>query len=631
MNDDTPSNLITVSSMAESTATPPPSLPLNVVELILAVTAQQAQVPLVSLLNVLAPAIIPAAFCSAICAMTNADYDRARDIFVCLFSKSTQAQQDAVLSILRPICARYDCEVMIFDAACRSDNLHVLEWWKVKNGSPSESPLPTLDGLYAINGAIAFGHRRVLDWWRSMDFSIAAIESNALEQAAGNGYLDTLKWVQAHPDGLPYLQQAKLKHQAAKAGRVNILDWCLQLDGNMDFDYSMWKQASAAGHVSILQWALDQGHDMVGHVQYCVDVAAGAGHIGVLDWFFEHVPAGQFAYSVWAMDMASLNGHLAVLNWFATTGLELKFTPAAVSNAYKEARKDIVQWWAKCKLYKQLMSGNLGHLRALNRVPTDVVTLASFGYDELIDKKILDKLSHAVLVEVFFHAGRHGHVQLFARWQRPYLDRVAQVELCRVVEQAIHENQVAVVRWIHHKYGPTVLNSPDLDNKIIGAAEYGHCGIMQFLLSIDRVNVSLLGRCIEAAAKWGRLDLLDLFDGFDAFAKVESSTLETAFVVAAAENGQYVVLDWWLESNLPFPSSKQAISGLIDKASANGYSLVLQWWKESGMEFQFTELALWDAIKKRQKCVIRWWIDSGLVFGPFMIEALKDAARQLAT
>ncbi|ORZ32180.1 hypothetical protein BCR44DRAFT_1392096 [Catenaria anguillulae PL171] len=145
--------------------------------------------------------------------------------------------------------------------------------------------------------------------------------------------------------------------EAARRGRIDILDWLLSSAQDFGIGIDAWavlNNASEAGHLDVLDWCVrrkvfdPQDDDAVKYTtESVVACAAGHGTVQVLDWWMQTLGGGErLQYSEWALDAASFNGHLKVLQWFKSNGLELKHHQGlVVDKAAAVGLVDVIQWW----------------------------------------------------------------------------------------------------------------------------------------------------------------------------------------------------------------------------------------------------------------------------------------------
>ncbi|ORZ38584.1 hypothetical protein BCR44DRAFT_1497192 [Catenaria anguillulae PL171] len=613
-----------------------PTLPLNVQELVLAVIASldEPPTPFLTLIHVLPPTVVPAAFCSALCTAIKDDFNHVRKGFTGLFRGGDHAHS-RFLKLLKPARDHYALGKAIISAACMAGNLSVLDWWKSMPETDPELWMAS-SSVDAVNGAIAAGHFHVVQWWTRQGHHLPAVSIDSIKKVVERGDTDMLEHLYQKSENEAVFDPVTVLEVAVALGGTDALDWYATLS-DPEITDNMWESASCGGHVTVLDWFVKMLWPLPADVEDCVDSAAENGHVNVLDWFFANAGPGSFRYSVWALDKASENGHLAVLEWFALSGLELRFTPQAYLDACEKRHVAVIEWWNKCNLYKQMLVGPSAQMMALGRVPKDSAMLAAFGCGDLIVNQDLMTMDELQFGQVVRQACGFGHVHLLQELQPLIKVKTTNdLVLFYFVSDVIENNQVACLKWLVAQFGKRCWDyANDLNqmlemNQVISdCAAQGHVEMLTYLNGMGMLE-SVRSECLEQAAQFASLCVLDLFYAFGWISTaVETSPHRDTVIQAAARSGQISVLEWWQERNLPAPSPR-TVTKAIDLASFHGRALVLEWWlKESGWSFLFSEQALWNSIRcersKNRSSVIRWWINSGLVNGLCMLETLKSA------
>lgn len=113
-------------------------------------------------------------------------------------------------------------------------------------------------------------------------------------------------------------------------------------------------------------------------------------------------------------------------------------------------------------------------------------------------------------------------------------------------------------------------------------------------------------RSLEDCIKWNCLDHLIFLAKEKKFPELKGNEIDIA-----SEYGRINILDWWIQSGIPFNYSSNA----VDMASKNGHFDVLEWWKSKDfLEFKYTSKAIDLASEFGKLEVLEWWVKSGLKF-----------------
>ncbi|KNE63395.1 hypothetical protein AMAG_08528 [Allomyces macrogynus ATCC 38327] len=200
-----------------------------------------------------------------------------------------------------------------------TNHVEVLDWWWKKFGCvPSPKDLD-----YGVVVASQCGHLATLDWWL------------ADRKRWGGGNVPTMNMA---------LNAALYKNEVA------ILDRWKRLvveshTANVD-------QSALPNSVPPQTWWSDCGFLFPSTICPVIANFTNASRGGAVDamrWWATHkLP---FFYSPEAMDCASLYGHLAVLDWWLRESrVEPLYTAAAVGNASRQARANVLEWWKQSGL-----------------------------------------------------------------------------------------------------------------------------------------------------------------------------------------------------------------------------------------------------------------------------------------
>ncbi|ORZ38512.1 hypothetical protein BCR44DRAFT_1428413 [Catenaria anguillulae PL171] len=383
----------------------------------------------------------------------------------------------------------------------------------------------------------------------------------------------------------------------------------------------------------MLQFAKSRNYTLPSQTAACVDGAAANGHVHVLKWWYQHIGRNQaLSYTIDAMDRASANGHVAVLDWFCQSGLELRFTPAALRIAHENGHHDVVNWWHNCPLYASMAVGRPLPLNAFQQTIPDFLMICAFGLSDRLTPDIIGAQSMESLLHALTVACREGQVSVLDLINRHSNLQKRSADLHLLLKEAAKCNQPTVLQW-----GFRFLPSDGCDpgwwlSSVRVALKRGYINVLELLLAADYLSWDdYAADYFESACEGGCISsLVFLKDAYAAAVDSCSVDVYETAVMAAACHGHVHVLVWLRQNGLDFTAHDEYNwAKVVDAASACGHVHVLQWWMANKLPWQFTEQALWDAVKSKNGELIQWWIDSAQVRGEFMLAMLHDALDEL--
>lgn len=143
-------------------------------------------------------------------------------------------------------------------------------------------------------------------------------------------------------------QSERLPALASVHGRVDVLEWWRLCDSipHKVYDAEPVDAACRAGHVHVLQWWADSGLELK-YTDAALEHASASGHIVVLDWFAQ----SGFPLKIGrVLDSASAAGRTDVLEWWRRSGRELKYGASALMHASVSGHIDVLEWWLRSGL-----------------------------------------------------------------------------------------------------------------------------------------------------------------------------------------------------------------------------------------------------------------------------------------
>ena len=178
---------------------------------------------------------------------------------------------------------------------------------------------------------------------------------DGVNEAAKNGYLDILNWIESFTDGI-YPNQTGLNF-AAKNGHVKILQWLADRSINTTDNHPLlW--AAETGKVKVIQWYFESAtpHEKSLLDQKVVNNAAHRGNLDVLKWFSLLPPPYNLYPDQLGVDGALLNydgNTVKVLEWISNLPPPHNLLPHAqyLVEPVLEGRMDVLKWAAEHGLY----------------------------------------------------------------------------------------------------------------------------------------------------------------------------------------------------------------------------------------------------------------------------------------
>ncbi|ETI33302.1 hypothetical protein L914_19243, partial [Phytophthora nicotianae] len=198
--------------------------------------------------------------------------------------------------------------------------------------------------------------------------------------AVSNGKLETVKWLLERKLYPPSDEESNVIDEAAKYGRLEILQFFHGLNTVMTMDEDapesrltiqvnkLWAKshaidlAAAHGHLAVIQWL--HMHRKEGCTANAMDGAATYGHLHVVQWLQENRDEGCTTV---AMDAAASNGHMSILQYLQINRSEgcsasIMDGPAKKGdlNMLKWLHENRADWCTNWILKYAVYSGHLG-------------------------------------------------------------------------------------------------------------------------------------------------------------------------------------------------------------------------------------------------------------------------------
>ncbi|CAK4619305.1 hypothetical protein LEN26_009107 [Aphanomyces euteiches] len=210
-----------------------------------------------------------------------------------------------------------------------------------------------------VDKAASLGHLHIVQWLLE-EKRAPGHTSRAMNEAAGNGHLEVVKYLHA---------------RNTNACTPDAMD-----------------MAAGNGHLHVVQWLHENRTE--GCTVNAFNLAAGNNHLAVVQWLVHHRREGGSAH---AMDLAAKNGHLEMVQWLHHN-TNYGCTPRAVDRAVQANHVQVAMWLLQnrregCSKYvveRAVHSGNLEMLQWLySNIPNvqfeePLVVAAERGYVDIL-------------------------------------------------------------------------------------------------------------------------------------------------------------------------------------------------------------------------------------------------------
>lgn len=128
--------------------------------------------------------------------------------------------------------------------------------------------------------AAIHGELETLQWLRRQEPPCPWLPSDCAELAVARGHFEVLKWVAGQAPATRH----NVCWSAARAGRLDILQWARAQKPAYDWGESTTQAAAGWGHLEILQWLRKQSPPCPWDVAACAVEAAYGGHLQTVRW-----------------------------------------------------------------------------------------------------------------------------------------------------------------------------------------------------------------------------------------------------------------------------------------------------------------------------------------------------------
>ncbi|ORZ31981.1 hypothetical protein BCR44DRAFT_1463422 [Catenaria anguillulae PL171] len=238
-------------------------------------------------------------------------------------------------------------ELAIHEATAAA-HLDVLRWWK-------DSGLELkFDAHRIVQHCTNYGRADCLEWWTiesrliTREEAAKQVPAYDMVNCSLDEYWIGLKWRQAHNFIITGGMLGCLTELAAEIGRMDVLQWWLEVDDDVSKRCSAVLNAAAAvGQLEVIEWTVGRLNelgvkDWVSGCDTLVDAASSRGHVNVLEWW--KCSGLDLTYTHLAIDDACANGHLDVIKWWSESGLLCRFTGRCVDKAAGGGHVEILRW-----------------------------------------------------------------------------------------------------------------------------------------------------------------------------------------------------------------------------------------------------------------------------------------------
>lgn len=195
----------------------------------------------------------------------------------------------------------------------------------------------------AMDDASRYGHLHVLEWWKRSGLHLVYL--NAVDLASQYGHIDVLNWwmtfCKESGRKLPYTYVAMelVNHNAAE-----VLKWWFNMnkENELELLYSHIpiNVASRNGNIKMLDCWLHSGLP----VRYTTDAFTNATIFAntAVKWWIDHNDVLPIKYEKDIVTTASIYGNTTVLDWLLSQELVVNYGPDCIDYAHSV---DVLEWW----------------------------------------------------------------------------------------------------------------------------------------------------------------------------------------------------------------------------------------------------------------------------------------------
>ncbi|GMF14438.1 unnamed protein product [Phytophthora fragariaefolia] len=448
--------------------------------------------------------------------------------------------------------------------------------------------------------------------------------SEALEVAAERGDVEVVKWIFEHFNGCEVV--VEVVEAAARGGHLDVLQFLLE-NGGEQLGVAGVGYAPSGRHV--VRWG---GRSLVDAVEN--------GHRKVAQWLYQHAPHRHDEAEVTNAIKAALRvGDLKLAEFLLPRGR------CVLDYADFCSHPDVIEWKLDCGYYRRdrfsaiaaikylVLSGRLDLMQRIAEQhdprpessdwPTDwrcaMVHACVYGHRAILEW-LMDHPAgrwtcngdDRLFSELVFSAAFTGNIEVTKfLYERGTVDKVRDALL-----HAIRKDHFNVVKWLVEHF-PTSETIPDycvMDE----AARYGRLEMLEYFQGLDSSAIpgyfpSLASPTQRAAKKLRREKYMTqmFVPASDEFLQVHATLCRyrtewssTEPMDDAAANGHLDVVKW-LHAHRPEGCTTNA----MDCAAANGYLDVVQWLHSHRPE-GCTAKAIDGAAENGHLDVIRWLFDN---------------------
>jgi ankyrin repeat protein len=212
------------------------------------------------------------------------------------------------------------CTVDVIEKAASNGHTHVLSYLYEND---LVSLTDEVGAVKALVAAVNGGHRECVEWLVSHYeelYKSATSPTVVMDAAAGAGHVEILQYLREAPSTTSWQTSAKAVNEAARQGFLAVLRW-LQANG----------PGSAEGETADLRWT-----------PTALEMAATNGHLSVVQWIAKH--HGDECASVEAFNAAAYMDHVDILAFLYAHLRASCSVDQALEHAVEGGAEDAPQW-----------------------------------------------------------------------------------------------------------------------------------------------------------------------------------------------------------------------------------------------------------------------------------------------
>lgn len=389
------------------------------------------------------------------------------------------------------------------------------------------------------------------------------------EEAAKHGRLEVLEWLHQHHsnvrwdgDGLSAAlraNQVEVVHwlhanvpqslasgvdldAAASSGNLKLLKWAVSVNPTVN-PTSMPEESLKTGNLELIKWVVENGFYGLWHRDIVLDFAVENGQLEIVKYMTE-IGVGRCSPDV--MEKAGENGHFEMVKWLMANLTDALGDDDTLDGIAGAGRLEIVKWVAEC--YPEHFTVAAMTWAATNGHLDVVIYLHEFGdYEFACNESAMDG------------AAKNGHLDVII-WLHNNRS-----EGCThwAMDGAAKRGHLDVIKWLdaNREEGCSEM-------AIDRAADFGHLDVIKWLA--ENYEEGCTSAAITSAASHNHMEVVKwLYEhGYD---RCRPRSYEFGAL------GGYLDMLKWIYKNLNVKYASVIVHNALDLAAGNGHVETLRW------------------------------------------------------